>query len=153
GGLKSGDVFTEINGHPITRQAQVMHILGGLYEGDTVSIKVRRGNQLLSFNRLKLSGALLAFSPPFLGILAMRDDSHKGAEVRFVFPDSPAAAIGLKPQDRLVGIAGNSPKFRPIATRNDLAEILARALPGSRAKLQVQHTDGKVAVLDVTLGE
>jgi S1-C subfamily serine protease/predicted esterase len=153
-GLKPGDVFTEIDGRPVTRQAQVMHELGKLYEGDTISVKVRRGNQLLSFENLKLSGVILSFPQSFLGILPMRDDNQKGVEIRYVFPDSPAAAAGLKPQDHLVGIAGSSStKFRFIASRDDLAEILGRALPGTPAKLQVQHQDGKIAELDVKLAE
>jgi S1-C subfamily serine protease/predicted esterase len=153
-GLKPGDVFTEINGRPVTRQAQVMHELGKLYEGDTISVKVRRGNQLLSFENLKLSGVILSFPQSFLGILPMRDDNQKGVEIRYVFPDSPAAALGLKPQDRLVGIAGaSSTKFRPIASRDDFADILGRALPGTPAKLQVQHPDGKIVILDVKLAE
>jgi len=153
-GLKPGDVFTEINGRPITRQAQVMHELGKLYEGDTISVKIRRSNQLLSFENLKLSGAILSFPQSFLGILPMRDDNQKGVEIRYVFPDSPAAALGLKPQDHLVGIAGaSSTKFRPIASRDDLADILGRALPGTPAKLQVQHPDGKIVILDVKLAE
>jgi S1-C subfamily serine protease/predicted esterase len=153
-GLKSGDVFTEINGRQVTRQAQVMHELGKLYEGDTISVKVRRANQLLSFENLKLSGAILSFPQSFLGILPMRDDNQKGVEVRYVFPDSPAQAAGLKPQDRLVGIAGaSSTRFRFIASRDDLAEILGRALPGTPARLQVQHPDGKIVILDVKLAE
>jgi S1-C subfamily serine protease/predicted esterase len=153
-GLKPGDVFTEINGRPVTRQAQVMHELGKLYEGDTISVKVRRGNQLLSFENLKLSGAILSFPQSFLGILPMRDDNQKGVEIRYVFPDSPAAALGLKPQDRLVGIAAaTSTRFRAIASRDDLADILGRALPGTPARLQVQHPDGKIVALDVKLAE
>src|SRR5262249_3034421 len=134
-GLKSGDVFTEINGHPVTRQAQVMHELGKLYEGDTISVKVRRANQLLSFDNLKLSGVILSFPQSFLGIVPMRDVTEKGREIRYVFPDSPAQSVALEPRDRLLGIAGaSSNKFRPIASRDDLADILGRALPGTTAK-------------------
>ena len=88
-GIKSGDVITEVDGVRVNRQAQVMHLLGRKYEGDTVSVKVKRGQQELSLPNLKMTGLLTAFAHPYIGIVPMRDDPEQGVEVRYVFPQSP----------------------------------------------------------------
>ena len=35
-------VTVEIDGHPIVRQAQILHLLGEKYEGDIVTVKIER---------------------------------------------------------------------------------------------------------------
>ena len=42
-GLKAGDVFAEIDGHPVGRHDEVKQVLGRKYAGDKVAIVVRRG--------------------------------------------------------------------------------------------------------------
>src|SRR5207245_1528943 len=44
-GIKAGDIIIELNGQTIVRQAQILHILGEKYEGDTVTVKVKRGKE------------------------------------------------------------------------------------------------------------
>src|SRR5262249_8122341 len=70
-GIKPGDIITELNGVPVVRQAQILHVLGSKYEGDTASVKVLRGKDELQFADLKLTGPLSAFICPFLGILPL----------------------------------------------------------------------------------
>ena len=40
---EAGDIVTEVDGVPVLRQAQVMHVIGNKYEGDVVSVTIRRG--------------------------------------------------------------------------------------------------------------
>ena len=42
------------------RQAQIMQVLGTKYEGDTASVKVKRGSEELNFANLQLTGLLTA---------------------------------------------------------------------------------------------
>src|SRR5581483_1320791 len=103
-GIKPGDVILEIDGHPVASQAQVLHLLGNKYEGDSVSVKIKRGGETINLPNLKLAGTLTAFPHSFLGVLPVRDDPEPGEEVRYVYPKSPAEAAGIKPGDRIMKI-------------------------------------------------
>src|SRR5206468_263756 len=80
----------EIDGKAVANQAQVMHYLGPKYEGDTASVKVRRGKDVIDLGKLTLGGQQTAVAQAFLGILPLRDDPEPGVEVRYVYPKSPA---------------------------------------------------------------
>src|SRR5712692_10509182 len=77
-GIKAGDILTEINGVAVVRQAQILHLLGDKYEGDTVSVKVVRGKEEINFPNLKLTGPQSTFIYAFLGIVPVRDDPEVG---------------------------------------------------------------------------
>jgi S1-C subfamily serine protease/predicted esterase len=153
-GIKPGDVVLEINGKPVVRQAQILHLLGEKYEGDSVSVKIKRGDKVLSFPDLKLSGTLTAFIHPFLGVLAMRDDPEVGEEVRYVFPGSPAETAGIKEGDRLMKIS-----FAPMmpmtafSGRDELTAMLNIIQPNTEIHLEVKRKDGKkTETVKLTLG-
>jgi S1-C subfamily serine protease/predicted esterase len=153
GGIKTGDVISEVNGVRITRQAQLMHVLGKKYEGDSISLKVRRGKDEISFPDVKLAVEARSSVHPFLGILAMRDDPEAGEEVRYVFPKSPAEAAGLKAGDRIrkIGVGETPPRL--FGGRDALTTILSRLTPTMELKLEVARKDGnKTETLKVALG-
>src|SRR5262249_55073645 len=52
-GIKPGDAIVAINGMAVGREAQASHILGTLYEGDAVSVRVRRDGKEINFKSLK----------------------------------------------------------------------------------------------------
>src|SRR5262249_27621066 len=104
GGVKVGDVVVEIDGKPIHNYAQVRHALGSKYDGDVVTMKVKRGEEEKTFKDLRLGGVQSAYGQPILGILPMRDDPELGVEVRFVYPKGPADAAGLKAGDRIMKV-------------------------------------------------
>jgi S1-C subfamily serine protease len=143
-GFKPGDLILEIDGVKVIRQAQVMHLLGRKYEGDTASVKLSRGGkELPPFNDLKLTGSLVAFVHPFMGILPLRDDPELGVEIRYVYPTSPADKAGLKAGDRIMTVAiGASPK-QQFAGREGLANLLNNIAPGTEVKLEVRKKDAK----------
>jgi serine protease Do len=102
-GLKAGDIVTEIDGKPVVNQAQLLHRLGPKYVGDNISLKVRRGEEVIAVDKLDLIALVTqAYQHPFLGILPLRDDPRLGVEIRYVYPNSPAEAAGLKAGDRIV---------------------------------------------------
>jgi serine protease Do len=153
GGIKAGDILTEINGVPVVRQAQILHLLGDKYEGDTVSVKVLRDQEELSFPNLKLTGTLSAFIYPFLGILPIRDDAELGEEVRYVFPSSPAEAAGLKIGDRIMKIGTSEDALTPFSGRDGLTALLNQLQPGMEIKLEVNRKDPKkTETIKLTLG-
>jgi len=138
-GIKPGDAITEIDGATITSQARMMHALGTKYEGDVVSVKVKRGGREVSFPRLKLAGLLTAFATPFLGILPVRDDPELGVEVRYVFPKSPAEAAGLKAGDRILTIGPTTEAPKSFSGRDEFTVLLNRLVPGSEVKMEVRR--------------
>ena len=104
-GLKSGDVFEEVDGKKIIRQAQVRHALGNKYAGDTISVAVRRGDKVIR-QKIKLVAELEAYESAFLGILPIRERSDgeaaTGVGVRYVYANSPAEKAGLQSFDRII---------------------------------------------------
>lgn len=79
-GIEAGDVIVKAAGTEIVRQAQLKHILGGLYAEDTVSLTVRRGEEEIEVE-LTLAGELIPYSRPFLGILPERTGPRLEAAV------------------------------------------------------------------------
>ncbi len=136
-GLQPGDKVISVDGKPIKNQAQFLHAMGPKYEGDMVSMKVKRGDQELSFDKVQLTGQPASHTHAFLGILPVRDDNENGVAVRYVFPDSPAAAAGIVAGDRIMKYEST-----PIADHNMLRMILNRQFPGTRIKLDVKQKAG-----------
>jgi S1-C subfamily serine protease len=155
-GLKPGDVLTEIDGHPVERMAQILHVLGPKYEGEAIALKYLRGGKEINVPRLELVGALSAYTHSFLGILPLRDDPKLGVAIRYVFPKSPADAAGLKPGDRIVKY-GKGPvlvSFKGLKRgRAEFLEFLNAVRPGEEVKLEiVRKAGGKAQGLTVALG-
>jgi S1-C subfamily serine protease len=142
-GILPGDVIIEIDAKPIQNHAQVMTALGPKYEGDTVTVKVRRAKEEKTFANLVLLGSQMAYTTPFLGILPLRDDPELGLEIRHVFPKSPAEAAGLKVGDRILKIApASTPALRAFSGRDQLMALVASMAPGTEIKIEVKRKDG-----------
>ncbi|HEY8503247.1 MAG TPA: PDZ domain-containing protein [Gemmataceae bacterium] len=152
-GIKAGDVVLAIDGKPVVNQAQLLHVLRPKYEGDVVSLKVKRGDKELTFENITLTGSLTAFATPFLGILPVRDDPEPGVEVRHVFPRSPAEKAGIKPGDRVMKLAPVGVKpLTPFAGRDQMMNLMNRLAGGAEIQVEVQRKDGgKTETLTVKL--
>ncbi len=130
-------------------------VLGSKIEGDKLSISVKRGEQTLKSD-ITLVGELKPFEAGFLGMLPVREairgqdagdrKQEAGVGVRWIYPDSPAAKIELKPRDRIV-------KFRDqaVTSASQLTDLVSRVRPTEKATLVVQR-EGKEQTLEVTLG-
>jgi S1-C subfamily serine protease len=154
-GLKPGDLITEVDGHPVVRMAQILHLLGPKYEGDAIALKYRRGGKDISIARLELVGALSAYTHAFLGALPVRDDPKLGALVRYVFAKSAAEKAGLKAGDRIVKY-GKGPMMVAFKGqkrgRAELLDFLNGVRPDEEIKLEVSRKGAKAMTLTVTLG-
>jgi S1-C subfamily serine protease len=98
------DNVIEAEGKPILNQAQLLHLLRPKYEGETVSLKVKRGDKTEEYKDIKLAAQQSNVDPGFLGVLLMRDDPEPGAEIRYVYANSGAERAGLKPGDRIMKV-------------------------------------------------
>ncbi|MFK7822321.1 MAG: PDZ domain-containing protein [Planctomycetaceae bacterium] len=137
-GMTKADVIVEVDGKPVQRIAQVRHALGNKYAGDQIAVKFERGEELLSAD-FKLVAELPPWEPGFLGVLPVRTtDEAAGVEVRFVVPDSPAAAAGVVAGDVIVKLNGES-----FADPSTLANAVGRIRPGEAVEVAVQREDGE----------
>lgn len=95
-GLQPGDVFVEVAGSEVTRQAQVKTLLGPLYAGEEVDLTVKRKAERIEV-RVKLVAELVPYERPALGILAERSSGPEtaGVPIRHVIAGSAAAEAGL----------------------------------------------------------
>ena len=151
-GLKAGDVILELDGKPVVNMAQLRHALGPKYEQDVVSLKVRRGQEELTFANLTLTGSISAFMFPFVGVLPVRDDPEVGEEIRYVFPQSPADKAGLKPGDRILKIGVAGIPLQPFSGRDQFTQLLGTLPPGSEIQLEVTRKEaGKTETVKLTL--
>ena len=101
-GLAIGDKIVEINGKKIPNYSTLQHVMGPLYEGDEIVLKVMRGDKEMEFKNIKLAGTVTAYVNAYFGVLPMRDDPGPGVEVRYVYTKSPAEAAGIKVGDRIM---------------------------------------------------
>lgn len=151
-GIKPGDVVIAVDGKPVVNQAQAYHLLGPKYEGDVVSLKVKRGSEELTMDNIKLMGSVPAYRHPFAGFLPMRDDPELGVAVRYVYPESPAAKAGLEVGDRVMKIKlPNVQRPTAFSGRDQLREILDTIPAGSEVQLTVTKKDGSSTNLTMTL--
>jgi serine protease Do len=171
-GLKPGDNVLEAEGKPVLNQAQLLHVLRPRYEGETVSLKVKRGDKELEFKDIKLAASQSTVDPGFLGVLLVRDDPEPGAEVRYVYKGSAAERAGLKPGDRIMKVGPRvkegGPKMpkgplppgveppgpKAFSGRDQFMQLMQAFRSGASITLEVKRKDGgKTESVDAVLGQ
>ena len=117
-------------------QAQLLHLLRPKYEGELISLKVKRGDKFEEYKDIKLAAQQTNVDPGFLGVLLIRDDPEPGAEIRWVFPKSAAKRTGLKAGDRIMKVGlrqvGGKPKTPKIDPKNPMPPGPPGVLTGPR---------------------
>ncbi|HSQ55210.1 MAG TPA: PDZ domain-containing protein, partial [Gemmata sp.] len=152
-GMQVGDKLLEVNGKPIPNFSTLQHVMGPLYEGDEIAIKISRNDKEQVFKSVKLGGTVTSYVNAFLGILPIRDDPGPGVPVRYVYPKSPAASAGLKEGDRVMKIgvslpgAPKGPKapkgvaLVPIQNRAALLAAMQHFPPGTELTIEVKRKE------------
>ncbi|MCA8990834.1 MAG: PDZ domain-containing protein [Planctomycetaceae bacterium] len=145
-GLEAGDVILSVDNVAVSRIPLLQRELGKRYAGDTVTLKVKRGEQTLDFT-VELAAELLPYQFASLGILPQRNGAPElGVGIRAVMPDGPAAVAGMKPGDVLVSLAD-----RDITDFASLLEVLRPLRPGTEVAASVLRDRANVP-LRIKLG-
>jgi len=133
-GIQVDDEIVELNGLPITRQSELKHAVGPLYEGDKADLIVLRDGKKIPFT-IELAGEIPPYQRPGIGItlLAGEDDA---LTVERVLDGSPAEKAELRPDDEIVSFENTELKDAA-----DLRSKLATASIGSDVELAVKRDD------------
>ena len=162
-GLKAGDRIVEVEGLKITLAAQLKQELARRYAGDKIRLAVLRDGKRIE-RQLDLVAKLEPYEHPFLGILPVRpanatgmksvksekgeegekgkksDKSVKsekpGVEVRYVYPDNPAAKSGVQRGDVLTSLDGQA-----IGNARQLRELMGQHVPDDSVEIQLRRGD------------
>ena len=134
-GLQAGDEIVAADGNDVTRQAQLKHVLGPKYAGEPLRLTVRRGEEKIDVD-LELAERIDPYQAPFLGVLPERDSdiARAGVSIRYVYPGSPAADLGLQVGDVLVQC--NSQVLNSIEQWH---QSLAQWQPGDEVQIKYQR--------------
>jgi serine protease Do len=147
-GFRAGDKIVEAAGQPIARQAELKHQLGPLYANEKIRIVALRGDDRVD-REVELAEKIPPYEHPFLGILPMRSvqgDKPQGLVVRYVYPDSPAAAVGLMPGDQIQSFAG-----RAVEHAQTVVEMLQTLAPDEKVRIEVRR-GSETLVVEPQLG-
>jgi len=155
-GLKTGDVITELNGHPITDAGQLQMEVGQKHPGDTVKLEVMRDGKTMNIPvTLQAMGAANGTASSgsehgkgrwglSLGDLGQgeRDQLQvpsnvRGAVVEDVQPGSPADNAGLQQGDVIVEVDRHSEQ-----SADDVAKALSNVPKGQDALVLVWSNGG-----------
>ncbi len=134
-GMKAGDRITGVAGQPIVRLAELKHVLGQKYGGDTIAFEITRDGQPQTLE-LTLAGELPPFKPAFLGFQPERDPEKPAVTLRAVWSESPVARAGMKPGDRILKLNGVE-----IDSLETLRSKLQDVRPADVATLTTQRGD------------
>jgi serine protease Do len=146
-GLKVGDEIVEADGRPVARLVQLKHVIGARYAGQAVKLVVKRGEERIEAEAT-LAAKLEPYVHPFLGVLPLRETSaEKGVPVRFVYPASPAAEVGMEKGDRITTLNGEE-----LADAAALREKFANLEPGGKVKIGFTR-GGETKEAEVTLAK
>ena len=103
-GIRVGDLLVRVNGQSIARYADLRHALGPLYAGDVCNVEIEREGERLSF-QVTLVDRIPPFEHGYLGVLPNRwPPAENGVTIRDVYPNTPAAELGLQTGDTIQSI-------------------------------------------------
>jgi serine protease Do len=141
-GMRRGDVLVSVNGRKLNRVGHLRYALGTQYAGDTIPVVFRKEDKQDQIEtEITLVDKLIPYEAGFLGILPARPSSaekQKGVVVRYVYDESPAAAAGLKKDDRIVKFQGTE-----VTDADQMWELISAERPDSEVSVTVARGDAE----------
>jgi predicted metalloprotease with PDZ domain len=154
-GVRVGDIVMMLDGQSLVRKEDFERLLKNHRPGERIALRFKRNSQLLEATPV-LAGKPVDRSTgpetssregkkPQGGRLGIDADDvtekskspvQRGAVVMQVVPSSPAAAIGIQPQDVIVAIDG-----RVVTGVRSLVKIVGESVPGQQVEVTFFHGD------------
>jgi serine protease Do/serine protease DegQ len=109
-GIAVSDVITSVRGQAIRTNSELRNAIGMLKVGDSVAIGLLREGKPMTLTAVLREPAQLAdasaIHPALAGaeLVEATEDAGGGVRVRTVQPGSPAAQVGLLPEDRIIAV-------------------------------------------------
>jgi len=109
-GIEVSDVITSVRGQDIRSSAELRNAIGLLKVGESVAIGLQREGKPRTVTAVLREPAQLPDASTIHAALAgaelveSTEDAAAGVRVRAVAPGSPAAQVGLLPEDRIIAI-------------------------------------------------
>ena len=140
-GLRRGDIVAQVDARRIEDAQDLFDLFDGMTAGQEIRFRVYRGGQLLD-----AVATAEELPPPMVRTIAHRKlgldleiaEAPQAFEIVDVERDSPAAQIGLRRGDFLIGINGVR-----LVSNEDLRRAVARLRGRARALLVVQRGPGR----------
>jgi serine protease Do len=158
GGLKTGDVIVEFDGHTISKAGDLPRLVAGTTVGGTATVKVLRdGKPLMVTAQIatlpepqqvadaspaggkSLGITVRPLTPGLAKQLEVPD--HTGLVVAAVADGSPAAEAGIKPGDVIVEV-----NRKPVHTVGELRQAMASQKAGGSTLLRIDRKDSNLFV-------
>jgi len=157
-GLRSGDTIVQADGRPVTRIAELRNVLVPRYAGDELVIVVERqhggGPAERVTAEVTLAESLPPWRRPMIGIVPRRTAGDGAAAepvvVEWVWPESPAAAAGIQPGDRITAVAGDGGEPQPVNSPALLAGAVGGLEAGQTARLSIER-EGAVRTAELSV--
>jgi len=109
-GIAVSDVITSVRDQAIRTNSELRNAIGLLKVGDSVAIGLLRDGRPMTLTAVLREPAQLAdasaIHPALAGaeLVEATEDAGTGVRVRAVQPGSPAAQVGLLPEDRIISV-------------------------------------------------
>lgn len=155
-GIRAGDTIVSADGRPISRIAELRHVLAPKYAGDAVHLVVERPQPAGPSQRVEMDAELVATLPPWrraiVGIVPRREAATDGTKdaaskvvVDWVWPGSPAAkaGIGAGMVVETVTPPGAGAEAARVSSSTEVSGILGGVEVGDTVTLVVTDAAGK----------
>lgn len=149
-GLRSGDTIVEADGRPVTRIAELRHVLAPRYAGDAVDLVADRGGARVEV-RATLAESLPPWRRPMMGIVPERTSGDArppegggggGVRVGWVWPEGPAARAGVRAGDSVISVAEQGGAAQVVDSPALLAGLIGGLEAGRELDVRVKR-DGR----------
>ncbi len=138
-GVKIGDTIVGASGMAIVRQGQLKHIVGPMYEKQTLAVQVDRDGKTLDFE-IELAGEIDPYVEPEIGVMLSIGEE---ATIDYVLPNSPAEKSELQPGDVIVALNDEE-----IDNATKLRDSVSQLVAGQPCNLKIKR-DGKEVEVDL----